>query len=176
MTTIIQARPARLGITNLQTGEEVLAQFNPTQLNRTLESSWQRHEVLGQSFQPLDYLNTRNGKLRFSLYFRAENRSQLREMTSAISFLESLQYPPSVGGSIRGRQPPRCLIVWPNSISVTAVMTSFDLTHEMFDLEGNTIQATATLEWEAARRGRITQEQVRSNGAMQPPEQTGDTA
>lgn len=173
MPSVIQDRPQRLNITNLQTGEGFFVQFNPTQFKRAVQSAWQRHEVLGQSFRPMDYLGTANAVIDFSVYLRAENATQQAGLEELAAFLESLQYPPGEADSILGRRPPRCLIVWPNTFVFSAVMTGFDMTHEMFDLQGRTIQATIKLTWEEARRSRLTQEDVRERGPFRAPEQTG---
>lgn len=173
MPRVVAKRPLRLNISNLQTGEGFYVQFNPTQLKRSVQSAWQSHEVLGQSYRPLDYLGTDNAKVDFSVYLRAENAAQQAGLEEVAAFLESLQYPPDTGDSIVGRRPPRCLIVWPGSLVFTAVMRGFDMTHEMFDAQGRTIQATIKLNWEEARRSRLTQEDVRERGPFRSPEQAG---
>ena len=173
MPLVVQRRPERLNITNLQTGEGFLMQFNPTQFRRAVSSAWQRHEVLGQSYRPLDYLGTNNTTVDLSVYFRAENRTEQQGLETVMAFLESLQYPPETADSLGGRRPPRVLVAWPRTFAFAAILTSYEAVHEMFDLAGRTIQATVKLTFEEARRSRLTQENVRQNGPFRAPQQTG---
>jgi len=163
---IANSRPERLNIANLQTGDGYYMQFNPTELKRQTAINYQRHEVIGQSYRPLDYTGTNNQTLSFSVYFRAENRQQQQGMEEVMRFLESLGYPPEDADALVEARPPRCLIVWPNTLSITAVLTNYDETREMFDLQGRTIQATVRLTWEEVSIERLTQERIREQGAQ----------
>ena len=107
MPIVVQQRPERLNIRNLQTDEGFYMQFNPTKFQHEVTSSWARLEVLGQSFRPLDYLGTNNATVGFSLFFRAENRQEQEGLEEVLAFLESLQYPPDDVDSIGGRTPLR---------------------------------------------------------------------
>ena len=63
--------------------------------------------------------------------------------------------------------------MWPGSMAFSAVMTSFSASRELFDVSGKTIQATVKLEWEEARKSRLTQEAVRERGLFRTPEGGG---
>lgn len=173
MPDVVARRPARLNLTNLQTGEGFYVQFNPTQFKRGVQALYERHEVLGQSFRPLDYLGTSNATVELNLFFRAENAQERDGGQDVLNFIEALMYPPEAADSIGERRPPRVLVVWPGSLSFSAVLTDLDVTHEMFDLEGRTIQWRARTKWEEARRSRLTQEAIRDRGPMRGPEQAG---
>lgn len=165
--------PRRLYFVNLQTGEEVSARFNPTAFTRTIQVLWKEHEVLGQSHRPMDYLGTGNMSVPLELYFRAESLSEQQDLENRIAFLESLCYAPEQADSIAGRRPPRVLVVWPNTMSFTAVITSFACAHQMFDNTGRTIQWTVSIILSEARRNRLTQQQVRTRGSFRANNNTG---
>jgi hypothetical protein len=173
MPAVLSQRPELMFLSNLQTGEDLIMQFNPTEFQRKIRSLWSRKNVLGESIRPLDYLGTANQTLQMQLYYRAEDAQQYAEGEDAMRYLESLLYPPAEADSIGGARPPRVLFVWPNSVSLTVVIEEIAFTHQMFDLQGRTIQFTANLKMEVASLRRITQEEIRERGARREPQQTG---
>lgn len=165
--------PDKLHITNLQTGEGFFMQFNPTDFQREISVAWHEHQILGQSYRPLDYLATENAKISFDLFFRAETAKQQSDCEIYTKFLESLCYPPGEADGLAKRRPPRILVVWPNTMALTAVVASLGFVHEMFDLSGRTIQWRVKVSLVEARRSRLTQEFVRDNGAFRATDQEG---
>lgn len=159
-------RPPRMFFVNLHTTEAVDVQFNPTMFDRETSVSWQHHQVIGQSYRPVDYLGTENAKLSLELYFRAETAVEYEAATDAVNFIESLQYPPEDADSIGGRRPPRVLVVWPGSMTFTCVFTSVHIKHNLFDSKGRTRQWSVKIEVEEARKSRLSQEAVRRSGPI----------
>src|SRR4051794_18296147 len=87
-------RPARMSLANLSTGESIDAQFNPSDLEESLEVNWARLVVPGLSHQPLQYVHTGNDKFTPELYFDAHDpTTDLERIQHVRRFLQSLCYP-----------------------------------------------------------------------------------
>lgn len=170
-------QPARLSITNLDTGEGFFGQFNPTQWEEQVNVNWNRQSVPGLSHQPMQYGFTENFKFTLDLFLRGVtpgelNQDPIRDKTvkglagtlDFRRFLMSLVYP-RTSSTIAGAGPPRVLIVWPNVLTMTCVATSYSVQHTRFNMQGTTVEYVATMAFEELRESRLTSEQVRILGA-----------
>src|SRR5688500_3311971 len=85
--------PPRVTITNLQNGAEVVAQFNPEELDEQVAPNWARLQVQGLSHEVRHFRNTSPYAQRFTLYFRAASPEELVVMHRARRQLLSWAYP-----------------------------------------------------------------------------------
>jgi hypothetical protein len=166
--------PERMTITDLQADESITVQFNPKELKRKLAANYAMKEVLGNSHQEHEYLNTVTQELTFDLFSLVETPEQLAQSEDAMKFLESLLYAPANPDSIASGAPPRVLIVWPNTLSLTCRLGAIEFTHQRFNRHGHTTQWTARTTWTQALLRRITKQDVRTHGARRTPNSTVD--
>ena len=78
MTAFLETGPPRMQIIHLKTQDSVSAQYNPTEVSEKLGSIWNRLKVLGQSFQELQYIQTANLKISFTMQFDEKSATGLR--------------------------------------------------------------------------------------------------
>lgn len=161
--------PARMTVTDLQSDETVEVQFNPTELERAIAVNYARKEVLGNSHQEHEFLNVGNQTLRIELFYLAESPAQLDRLKDAERFLESLCYPPEEADAIATFAPPRVLMVWPRTLSITARLTSLRIRYQRWNRFGDPVQFTATCTFEESRIRRLTKQDVRLLGALRTP-------
>jgi hypothetical protein len=169
--TSLYARGPRLSIRNLYTLEGFFMQFNPTTLTRNITVNYQRYQVLGAGNQPLDYLYTGNMETPIELFFYAEDATTREAAEEVMRFLEALAFPPEAADSIGERRPPRCLVVWPNTLEFTSVVRRLQITHRLFDQAGRTTLWRATIGFEEAPVQYLTQEEVRLRGPLRSADQ-----
>jgi len=169
--------PARMSVANVSTGESVEAQFNPSEFEEALEVNWARQTVPGLSHQPLQFVNTGNAKFSFELNFEAQDpTTDLEQIHHARRFLLSLCYPRRGAADVASGGPPRALLVWPNVVSLTCVITALSFKYSRFNLLGTPVQFTAKLALEEIRDIRLVSEDVLSNGSQRSgvrPEDVG---
>src|SRR5437868_5591301 len=67
----LETEPDRMSITNIDTGDGMIAQFNPTELKEKIGAGYARLQVVGRSSKPLQYQGTDNHTFDFELAFRA---------------------------------------------------------------------------------------------------------
>ena len=177
MVSAAARRPARMSLTNLDTGEGFFCQFNPTQWEEQVGVNWNRQNVPGLSHQPLQYGFTENMKVSLDLFARGEapgevNQSAVKDkdvkglagILDFRKFLMSLVYPRQ-SSTVGGAGPPRILLVWPNVLTLNVIATSYKVQHSRFNIQGTTVEYVATMGFEELRDTRITSEQVRILGA-----------
>lgn len=166
-TESLARSPARMAIANVATGDSITAQFNPTELEQALEVTWARATVPGLSHQPLQFVNTGNTKLTLTLTFDAlEPSADVDQLGRAQRFLLSLCYPRRGAQDIASGAPPRVLFVWPNTVSLTCVLTALSFTFTRFRSDGAPIQFSARVGLEEIRDVRLTSEDVLANGSL----------
>lgn len=165
--------PVRMTLTDLQSAESVEVMYNPTELKRILSTNYARKAVLGNSHQPHEFLNTNNQNLTFTLWHRAENPEELNKLQDAMRFIESLHYAPEAPDSITQNAPPRVLMVWPRTLSLTVRVLQTEITHMLFNRFGDTTQFTARITADEALLKRLTKEDVRLLGALRTPQNEG---
>lgn len=158
--------PARMSIADMSSGESIEAQFNPTELEESLEVNWARQTVPGLSHQPLQFVNTGNLKFTVELQFVAQSAAELEHALAARRFLQSLCYPRRSATNIAGGGPPRVLFVWPTFIALTSVIVSLSFKYARFNLAGAPVGFTAKLGLEEIRDVRLLSEDVFANGTQ----------
>jgi len=164
--------PERMTITDLQSDESITVQFNPKELKRKLGANYAMKEVLGNSHQEHEYLNTVTQDLSFDLFSLVETQEQLGHSEETMKFLESLLYAPANPDSIASGAPPRVLLLWPNTMSITCRLDELAFTHQRFNRHGYTTQWTARTAWTQALLRRLSKEDVRAQGARRSPNGT----
>jgi hypothetical protein len=160
-------KPARMSIANVSTGDSVDAQFNPTELEETLEVNWARLTVPGLSHQPLQFVNTGNTKMSFELHFEAQDpTTSLDQLLRDRRFLQSLCYPRRGASTVAAGTPPRALFIWPNMVSLTCVVTALSFRYTRFNLEGTPIEFACRVSLEEIRDVRLFSEDVLNDGTQ----------
>lgn len=165
----------RMSLTNISTGERIEAQFNPTSIQENITIEYSRQQVLGMSHQPLQYKNTGNQQLPLELYWRSESRTEIEAHQDNRKFLYSLCYPRSGATNVVGGAPPRVLIVWPNYLSLTCVVTGLSIRAEQFNNELTPVKWSCSVALEEIRDVRLTSEEVRASGLVRSSSIKGNT-
>ena len=159
--------PARMSIANVSTGASIDAQFNPTDFEEVLEVNWAHQTVPGLSHQPLQFVHTGNTEFNLELNFEAQDpTTDLGEIQHARRFLQSLCYPRRGAEDVTGGGPPRVLFVWPNTVSLTCVVTALGFRYGRFNLDGTPVQFTARVTLEEIRDVRLLSEDVLRDGTQ----------
>ena len=83
MTAFLDKTPPRMRLVHLKSQDSVSAQYNPTEINEKLSTVWNRLKVLGQSFEELQYLQTKNQQITFALSFDEKSATGLRYVRAA---------------------------------------------------------------------------------------------
>ena len=169
------ARPPRVSLTNLQSGETAAMPFTPTELVEEFTVKWVRQAVLGMSHETLQYTGTSNYRLPgLEFFFRGTTEREVDAIHHGRLFLMSLGYAPEGGGA-----PPRILFFWPQVVSMTCVLTELRITHSKFNVQGRTTIFKARFSLEEARNVRLTSETVRTQGTQRSgdaAEESGDAS
>lgn len=164
----LKKTPARMSLVNTLTGDELEAQFNPTELEEFVGVNWNRLPILGLSHMPKQYQQTQNYKPSFELAFRAfdDRGNRLDDCMRARRFLMSLCYPARGGADVVSGSPPRVLFVWPTLISLTCTIDSLTFRHTLFNIQGTPIHSSAKVELDEIRDARICMEDVYAQGTI----------
>lgn len=169
-------------------------QFNPTQFEEVVVANYQRMNVVGSSYKPLQYMGSENHALRLDLFFHANisGRSPstgertvdpftkasdytITKIHEARNFLMSLVYPTEVQGAlVKTAAPPRVFLLWPNMVSMTCVFTRIRFQHEMFRTNGMSRQIRAECDIEEASDVQILSSDVRQYGTLRAAVQSQD--
>jgi hypothetical protein len=158
------ARPPRLVIFNLNENEGYEVQFNPTQFQESLSVNYDRMDVMGFSHKPLQYNSTSNMVIQMDLFFLSQDAPTHVSGQKVRRFLYSLCYAPKNTQAIVSGQPPRVLVVWPNTMSLTAKLTKLDITNTRFNILGQITEFTAAVEFEEVMDVRWTSEDALAQG------------
>lgn len=166
LNAIMKRKPVRMWLTNLASTEEMPAHYNPTEVKEKIQVNYGRLKVLGLSHEVLQYQNTGNLTLDFSLAFRAfdDNLNRVKDIGEMKKFMYALCYPRRGAADIAGGAPPRCLFIWPNYASLTCVLTGMEWTNQLFARDGTPTLAEANLTIEEIRDFRLYSEDVRDFG------------
>lgn len=68
---------ARLYLVHEKTGDTISAQFNPTEIEESLEVVYRNIAIQGESHEPLEYDRTRNLEIGFTLAFDADSGNDI---------------------------------------------------------------------------------------------------
>ncbi len=174
------ARPPRVSLTNLRTGETVEMPFTPEQFVETVAVNWARRAIVGMSHETLQYGNTGNYKLEnLDFFFRGTTPEEVDLIHEGRKFLLSLAYAPEGAENLRDGAPARILFFWPQVVSMTCVLMNLRITHQKFNVEGRTTIFRARFSLEEARDVRLTAETVRAQGTQRSaaaPEESGSAS
>jgi hypothetical protein len=153
-------------LTDLNTTEEREAQYNPSEIEETLSVNYARLAIMGLSHKPMQYQNTDNLSLDFTLVFRAfdDTGNRVNDMKEMKKFLYSLCYSPRSAGSIIGGAPPRVLFIFPNLASLTCKITQLKYKTLLQALDGSPTMSEAKITIEEIRDTRLFSEDVREYG------------
>ena len=161
-------RPPRLTLANLATGDSIEAQFNPAGFEEAIEVNWARLKIPGLSHERLHFVHTGNLKLSLELTFDAlDPATTLDTILQARRFLMSLCYP-LAGEDVASTSPPRVLVVWPATVSLTCVVGSLSFKYARFNIQSVPVQFTARIALEEIRDVRLTSDEVLADGSQRP--------
>ena len=151
-----------MSLTNLDTQETKYMVYNPTDLDVVMSTNWTKHEVVGLSFTPLQYVGTSNIEVGFTLRFLPETLKEFDEYVDTVKFLEALLYPPEEGESA-----PDVLLTWPGFITLICKVNSLGLKPQHFNASGYPTIMETPMKFEHVRKVRLLQSDIRDRGLQQ---------
>lgn len=166
------AKPPRVLLQNLATGEEIEAPLNPNKLPLSISPKWTKAHAHGHTSQAAHYAGTEDIKLdlEFVLFWHlieeAKNAgTAIGDLMEYEKFLLALTFPVADESSVGRASPPKLLLVWPYTLSMVFRVESLKLDHEDFsNVNLQPLAARAQVSMTSVRTGRITSEFVRQNG------------
>jgi hypothetical protein len=177
----VQQRPERMTLANVETGDSITAQFNPDEVKEELVVNYERLEILGGSFQPLQYKSTSNLQLNYELAFdgisaRDVSASNLEPsggdntgpaaIMGARNFLYHLCYPRQGAQDVTGGGPPRTYMYWPELYAFSCRITKLTITQKRWARSMKPVLFTAQVTVEQVSDGRIFSEDVLVKGTL----------
>ena len=164
-------RPPRCVLVNVTTGESMECLSNPAQLCESVQVQYSRLTVPGLSHQVLQFQSTGNRKfsgLEFYMdrLFAAEQPGA-PDILRFRSFLQSLTVPPGGTQTVAQTAPPRALIIWPQVLTVEAVLTDLEFCYEKLSADGSVMAYMASCSFEEILDARRTGETAMD--VMGPP-------
>lgn len=161
------ARPPRITLTNMGSGETLEMPFFPSTLTETIVVSYSRQKIVGMSHSQLQYGNTENYDLKgLDFFFRTTTPEEAFANSEARKFLMSVCYSREGAMGVRGGGPPRVLFIWPQLISLTCKLTTLQFKHTKFNVRGAPTVTSAKFDLEEVRNARLTSEAVRTFGTI----------
>jgi hypothetical protein len=177
----------RMWFIHLRTGHSISAQFNPSEIEESLEANFGRLPILGASSQPMLFLQTNNLKVGFELGFdaisirgmsvgggldgvaMAESGERLTGPSGgrpdlARRFLMACCYRNRGGSNVDEGAPSRVLLVYPGMYSLAMRLTSVTFGHRRFRRTGGTTLFSAKLAFEYDPDVPLTYEDVLEHG------------
>jgi hypothetical protein len=169
---MLQLSPPKLVLFNLLTDERLNAQFNPTDLELTIKATYKKQIVPGMSHTPLQYSHSEGLSFPLELRFQVQALSvestevpfTLDDRQRVEGFLLALTTPNNGMGIIGHSAPPSVLVVWPNFLSLEAVVESISFKYSRFNAQMHPVELTASLTLEEVRNMRYTSERARVEG------------
>lgn len=178
----LQQRPDRMTLANIETGDIITAQFNPDEVKEELQVNYEHLEILGQSFQPLQYKSTSNFQLNYELEFDGVSQRDIaatpllaaagtdtvgpNAIMGARAFLYHLCYPRKGAQDVTGGGPPRAYMYWPNLYAFSCRIAKISITHKRFVRNMTPVLFTAQVTVEQISDGRIFSEDVLAKGTL----------
>lgn len=177
----IAAKPPRLRLINMRTGQGVVAQFNPTDFQESIDVLWQKQPILGMSHPQQQYMGTDAHTVQLDLYFNKLMLQASREpLLSTIGvnefahpddikrFLLSLCYSRRGAPNVVGGAPSRVLVIWPGTLSMVCIVKSINIRNTRFARTGVVTEFTCAIVLEEIRDVRLTSEDVLQFGSRRP--------
>jgi hypothetical protein len=162
---IVIGRAPRCTLVNVATGESIECLANPTQLSEKVQVNWNRVTVPGLSHQLLQFQSTGNRQLGGVEFY--VDKLLAREQPGDVDildfrgFLRALTVPVAAAEGVPSTAPPRVLVVWPNVLSLEAVVTEVEFTYKQFASDASALVYTATVTFEEILDARVTSEELR---------------
>ncbi len=125
--------PAPKGtLSNVETGETVELQFNPTEIKIAIGADWKSSASPGASFERQQFGNRKNDVISFKLQMDGRSRGA-PSVPDFLAYIASLTAPPEADLDIRTAAPPRVLIRFPGFLSMETVLPDLAITAKRFD-------------------------------------------
>ncbi len=161
-------RPPRVILGNVETTRSISAQFNPTDAREHVAVNFFKLAILGASSKPLQYQNTENHALTFSLRFDAlALGGGVVVVDDARRFLLSMCYSRRGASNVSGGAPSRLLVRWPKLFLMTCRLLDVVLTHERYSQKtGELTGFSAALQIDEALGRRLYAEDVLERGTL----------
>lgn len=176
VTDALNREPPKMSLTNVvDPRDTIFPQFNPEQIRETLKSQWERITIPGLSHQRLNYISSDNHGFRFKLQYDGTGRDEDTRLLHEDHrrWIQAHFHPRGGADSILGGSAPRLLFIWPNLISMTAIIDSADFTLKRFTSELKLIAWEVSLTLAEIRDVRLTFEEVRAQGTQRRGSPTG---
>lgn len=168
-------------IQNLATGGAMECLLNPEQITTAVGVNYQSRATIGGDFARLQYMNTGNTSVEFTLQF--DRRIFMRKMQPGGGwdanrekiiaafeelrrFLLALCYPVGSATDPIRKAPPAVLLVWPYYLAIKAVVRSLRFRDTQWDVELSPVVFTAEIQFEELRTYRLTSAEVYKNGMV----------
>lgn len=150
---------SKLQLWNVQEGTVLECMFNPKKLPESLKAVYTKLTVPGMSHQPVNFSHVENHSWTIETLWAVQTKADVDKLQEARKFILSLMYP------WRGHtSPPRALLVFGPTVSLTGFVTEFDGEHVHFDAEQNTTWWTCKLTFEEVRDARLYGDDVLRDG------------
>jgi hypothetical protein len=167
-------RIVKVDSTDSQEGDnldEIFVQFNPPEVNIKLGANWKAFDILGLSHQPLQYTQTKNLHLDFTLTFLAqpEHGDIIDRNLAKLKFLQSLVYPKRGQQDILNSGPHRVLLVWPKFMSLTCVVNDIDIKIMRFSNDMRPSVFEVRLSLQEIRDFRLSSSEAQKQGFQRSP-------
>lgn len=161
--------PEAMTIVNLNTQEELKAQFNPEEVQENIGATYAKQAVPGLSHTVKQFVHTNDTAIAFTLMWSSHGGPAAHAYANyARRFLQAAHFPRRVAGSIARGGPPRLLFVWPQMYSLTSVMMTCQFNYKAFNFKGAPIIFSAQVALEEIRDGFLSSEDVMEAGAFRP--------
>lgn len=164
------ARPPRMLLVNVATGEEKTALRNPTTWSQSIDIKYAELDSPGLDHQPLQYSGTGNANIPMELYIDkyAESRITLDsdpDIQHYVKFLLAFSAPRRGGANILGGAPPRVLVIWPSDFALECVITKLDFRYQRFVVNNASVLAyIAVINFKEWRNKRVYSEDLAIQG------------
>ncbi|MFI5298044.1 MAG: peptidoglycan-binding protein [Polyangiales bacterium] len=158
--------PTRCLLINVETTESISCLFNPAQFSEKVSVGWNRVAVPGLSHQLLQFQSTGNRQLSgiefYVDHFDARARSADADILEFRGFLRALTVPPEGVAGVPATAPPRVLFLWPNVLTIEAVLTDLEFRYTQFGNDASVQVYTAEVTFEEILDVRVTSEERRT--------------
>lgn len=170
----LDARPPRVSLINLATGDEFEFLFNPQTFDEKFEAKFNRAVINGLSHERLSYINTSNNVIPLELYMSqlaqdviaGEAGSRPYIATDRKRWLQSLVYP-TEDSDYGYAGPPTVLFIWPRMVRILGRVTKVEFLHKAFSPRTlATTQLVARIEIEEDLTQRRLMEEVLRIGSL----------
>jgi hypothetical protein len=189
-------RPPRLILTNLDTQQQLRAQFNPEELSLAIKPVYNKMVIPGMSHTLRQFSHTDDLTLSFELKFHVidpkgvsaarsdifsaddafgedaadgdTERFTIAQRVASENFILALAIPRGDGSVITRNAPPSVLVVWPNFLSFEAILVGADFKYTRFNAKGHPVEFTVGTQWEEFRDMRYTSGDALAWGFQRP--------